>query len=104
MTLKLSRPRILTRAARAGAALYQRERDLKAVMPRLVSRRGGAKTVAALAAAEATCEAERKTGAATYSLEKHIGLLAALLAEARAAAAASAAATASADMEFKVAA
>ena len=38
-----------------------------------------------LAAAEAECEEERKMGSATYSIERHISLLAALFAEAQAA-------------------
>jgi hypothetical protein len=41
--------------------------------------------VADLAAAEAECEAERKEGAVTYSIGRHISLLAALFAKARAA-------------------
>ena len=39
-----------------------------------------------LIAEEAVCEAERKEGAVSYSIERHISLLAALFAEARKAA------------------
>ncbi|MEM7270723.1 MAG: DUF6477 family protein [Pseudomonadota bacterium] len=83
MPLKLSRPRILNRAAKAGAALYERDRDLAKIAPGLAARaRKGSKLVRALADAEAVCEGERKRGAATYSLERHVSLLSALLAEA----------------------
>lgn len=84
MSLKLSRPRILTRAAKAGAALYRRERDLAKVAPRVFAKATRKSPVVAdLVAAEAECEAERKDGAVTYSIERHISLLAALFAEAR---------------------
>lgn len=83
MSIKLSRPRLLTRAAKAGAALYRRDRDLARVAPRLFARKTSAKAmVNDIAAAEAICEAERREGAATYSIERHISLLAALIAEA----------------------
>ena len=84
MPLKLSRPRILTRAAKAGADLYIRERDLARVAPRLFAKASKKSPVVAdLVEAEAACEAERKQGAVTYSIERHISLLAALFAEAR---------------------
>jgi len=84
MSLKLSRPRILTRAAKAGASLYKRERDLAKVAPRVFAKATRKSPVVAdLAAAEAECEAQRKEGAVTYSIERHISLLAALFAEAR---------------------
>ncbi len=38
MSLKLSRPRILTRAAKAGAEMYRRERDLARVAPRVFAK------------------------------------------------------------------
>lgn len=86
MTIKLSRPRILTRAAREGAALYRRERDLARIAPRLFARKDGeSRMVREIAEAEAACEAERVSGAATYSIERHVSLLAALFAEAGAA-------------------
>lgn len=87
MSLKLSRPRILTRAAKAGAKLYVRERDLARVAPRLFAKASKrAPVVADLVEAEAACEAARKEGAVTYSIERHVSLLAALFAEARKAA------------------
>lgn len=78
---RLSRPRLLVRAARIGASLYERERDLHAALPGLVSHRA---VVPALAAAEAACDAERRAGAPGYSAARHVKLLAALLAEAAA--------------------
>ncbi len=85
MALKLSRPRILTRAAKAGAELYRRERDLARVAPRVLAKAARKSPIVAdLAVAEAECEAERKEGAVSYSIERHISLLAALFAEARA--------------------
>lgn len=82
MAFTLSRPRILTRAAKAGAALYRQDRDLARLAPRLFALRGRRKIVIdGIAAAEAACEAERRSGAASYSIERHIGLLAALFAE-----------------------
>ncbi len=84
MSLKLSRPRLLTRAAKAGASLYKRERDLAKVARRVFAKATRKSPVVAdLTAAEAECEAERKEGAVTYSIERHISLLAALFAEAR---------------------
>lgn len=83
MSRTVTRPRILTRAARAGAALYRRDRDLSRIMPKLVQRKGKDAVVGAIAAAEAHCESERVQGAATYSLSRHINLLSALIAEAK---------------------
>lgn len=80
MPRNITRPRLLAAAARAGAGLYRRDRDL----PRLglgAARRGGAALVAALRSAEADCEDQRRAGSVTYSLERHVGLLAALFAE-----------------------
>ena len=83
MTLKLKRPSLMTRAARAGAAAYRRERDLKRFLPKI--RAASAKAIiSAIKTAEEACEAERRSGAASYSLERHIGLLSALFAEAKA--------------------
>lgn len=84
---RLARPRLLARAARIGASLYERERDLPAALPGIVSRRA---LVPTLAAAEAACDAERRAGAPSYNPGRHVKLLAALLAEASAAAAATA--------------
>lgn len=76
---RLARPRLLARAARIGASLYERDRDLPAALPGIVSRRA---LVPALVAAEEACDAERRAGAPSYNPSRHVKLLAALLAEA----------------------
>lgn len=81
MSRTLTRPKLLTRAARAGAALYERERDLNYLLPRLLGPRSAARVVGEIVAAEEACEIARKAGAASYSLRRHISLLAALFAE-----------------------
>ncbi|MEO1612920.1 MAG: DUF6477 family protein [Pseudomonadota bacterium] len=80
MTLKLTRPRLMTRAARAGAAAYRRDRDLRRFLPKLGLQKKRDSVIAAIRTAEEACEAERRIGAASYSLERHIGLLSALIA------------------------
>ena len=77
---RLSRPRLLARAARAGMAQYRRERDLAG----LLKARGGERLVEALIAAEAACDAQRRAQSPAYSVTRHVKLLTALLAEARA--------------------
>lgn len=79
---RIARPKLLARAARAGAALYRRERDL----PAGLKLGPGRNIVAALTAAEEACDAERRAMAPSYSPTRHVKLLSALLAEARAAA------------------
>jgi hypothetical protein len=81
-SLSLSRPRLLAAAARAGAAQYRRDRDLAGLLPSGGSGRG---LLAALAAVEAACDADRRANAPGYSVARHVKLLAALIAEARAA-------------------
>jgi hypothetical protein len=76
---RLARPRLLARAARAGAALYRRERDLPASISRATR---GATVVAALLSAEAACDAERRNGAPSYNPARHVRLLTALIVEA----------------------
>ncbi len=76
----IRRPKLLARAAAAGARIYRRERDLSRLLPKMFNLAGPA-LEAALAAAEAGCESERRACAATYSVSRHVGLLAALLAE-----------------------
>ncbi|QIE54575.1 hypothetical protein G5B40_03455 [Pikeienuella piscinae] len=82
MTTTIRRPKLLSRAARAGAAIYRRERDLTRLLPKLFGQRA---VLPAIIAAEAACESERRTGVATYSVARHVSLLAALVAESRAA-------------------
>lgn len=83
--MSISRPKLLARAAKAGANMYRRERDLARLSPRLLTLTGAGRIVEGLREAEAACEDDRKAGAATYSLSRHVGLLAALVAETRAA-------------------
>jgi len=79
---QLRRPRILIRAARIAGASYQREKDLKRVLKstRLPAPDRG---MADLLAVEAEIEDTRRTGAATYSITRHVEVLAALIVEAR---------------------
>ncbi|MEO0912620.1 MAG: DUF6477 family protein [Pseudomonadota bacterium] len=76
----LRRPKLLVRAARLGADLYKRERDLRTALGAEPPHR---QTLGALLAAEDTMEAVRKSGNGAYSAEKHIRVLTALIAEAR---------------------
>lgn len=77
----LRRPRLLVRAARHGLQDYRRERDLRrlidgpGVSPQAAMRR--------LVDAEAQAEETRRSGAAHYSIARHIELLVAIMAEAR---------------------
>ncbi len=80
-TTELKRPRILARAARAGARLYERERDLQRILPGLIGRRRPVEIVNRLSEAEAACEHSRRAREATYSIERHVQLLTALVAE-----------------------
>lgn len=78
----LARPRTLARAARAGARLYRRERDLAAVLPSVFAARPkDAALIKAIAESEAQCDSERRNGAVTYSAARHAAILAALIAE-----------------------
>lgn len=79
--LPLARPAILVRAARAGAALYRRSRDLPQAVAGL---HGGSRRsiLARLAEGEARCEEERKRRAPGYRPSRHVQILAALMAEA----------------------
>lgn len=79
MTQSIRRPRLLSRAARAGAPLYKRERDLSRLLPKFIGK--GAGVLQAIRAAEAICENERRAGAASYSISRHVSLLSALVAE-----------------------
>ena len=78
----LRRPRILVRAARCGVADYRRDRDLRRI---LRGPRGAApaRALDTLIAEEQRLETIRTTGEATYSLQRHVAVLTALLAEAR---------------------
>ncbi|MFN3822781.1 MAG: DUF6477 family protein [Pseudorhodobacter sp.] len=79
---RLSRPRLLVRAARHGIPDYCRERDLK----RLIEAPGipaPETAVARLLDEEERVETTRQRGDAAYSLTRHVDLLIALMAEVR---------------------
>ncbi|WP_392664019.1 DUF6477 family protein [Amaricoccus sp. B4] len=78
----LRRPKILIRAARAGVSDYRRDRDLKRLFRNL---RGTAphQVMVTLIAEESRLESCRAAGDATYSVQRHVGVLTALIAEAR---------------------
>jgi len=78
----LRRPRILIRAARAGMAEYRRDRDLKRIL-RQVRAAAGCHPLRSLIAEEKRLEAVRASGEATYSIQRHVAVLTALIAEAR---------------------
>ncbi|MCR8723582.1 DUF6477 family protein [Frigidibacter sp. ROC022] len=77
----LRRPSLLIRAARAGLADYNRNRDLR----RLMQDRLPTPEVAVrhLLDAEARAEQRRQAGDAGYSLTRHVTLMIALLGESR---------------------
>jgi len=77
----LRRPALLLRAARCGLSDYQRDRDLRRIL-RLDSTAGPEKTLPRLIRAEEEIEEIRQSGDASYSLNRHIELLIALLCEA----------------------
>lgn len=78
----LRRPRILVRAARAGVTEYRRDRDLKRFIrnPKTVAPQTAFDT---LLAEEQRLEEIRLKGDATYSVQRHVAALTALIAEAR---------------------
>lgn len=78
----LRRPRLLSRAAREGAKLYKRDRDLHAALPGAAAPGGAEQIVARLMQAEAQIEADRRAHAAGYSPARHVHVLSALVAEA----------------------
>jgi hypothetical protein len=78
----LRRPKILIRAARAGVRDYRRERDLKRIL-RQPRGAAPAHAIGTLLAEETRLEANRTAGEATYSIQRHVAVLTAILAEAR---------------------
>ena len=78
----LRRPKILIRAARAGVVDYRRERDLKRLL-RQPQGAAPAQAIGTLLAEENRLEATRTAGEATYSIQRHVAVLTAILAEAR---------------------
>jgi len=82
MLANIRRPRLLIRAARFGIEDYCRDRDLKRLLrlDRLAHPRSN---LDRLVGEESRLEEERRAGAATYSVTRHIEMLIALIAEAR---------------------
>lgn len=78
----LRRPRLLIRAARAGLAEYNRNRDLTRLM-RIAEAPAPDRALSALMAEEERIEATRRSGDASYSFLRHIEVLIAMMAEAR---------------------
>lgn len=78
----LRRPKILIRAARAGVREYQRDRDLKRVL-RTGKTASAAQAMSTLLAEENRLETTRASGGANYSIQRHVAVLTAIIAEAR---------------------
>lgn len=78
----LRRPKLLTTAARAGVAQYQRDKHLPALLGDPLPQKSGAAALR-LFDLEAEQNAGRLRGDATYSVQRHVALLIALLGEAQ---------------------
>ena len=78
----LRRPKILIRAARAGVVDYRRERDLRRLL-RTAKVQATRPALDSLIAEENRLESNRTSGEATYSIQRHVAVLTALIAEAR---------------------
>lgn len=78
----VKRPRLLVRAARAGATRYRRDHHL-GYFSKVEGIDSQAKLMAVLIAREAELEDVRKSGSADYNIHRHVHLLTALLAEAQ---------------------
>lgn len=76
------RPKILIRAARAGLADYRRDRDLKRIL-KAARPAGDRNVLVPLLAEEERIETQRQEGDATYSVQRHVAVLTALIAEGR---------------------
>ncbi len=79
----IRRPGILIRAACVGVTEYHRDRDLKRLL-RIGKTARSDRTLAILIAEESRLESERTSGGATYSIQRHVAILTALIVEARA--------------------
>ena len=79
---KLRRPKLLIRTARFGSAEFQRDRDLKRLLKAASLPRPGM-GMPRLLALEQDLEENRQTGNATYSISRHVEILAALMTEAK---------------------
>lgn len=79
---KLRRPKILINAARLGMADYDRNVDLRFIV-RSDRTPSHGDAIETLLAREGDLESGRKSGTADYSIQEHIRVLTALLAEVR---------------------
>ncbi len=77
----LRRPRLLLQAARHGLSDYNRNRSLKR-LTRSASLPNPKGAIASLLSVEATLEAARQKGDASYNVSRHVEVLIALIAEA----------------------
>ncbi|MEM7177160.1 MAG: DUF6477 family protein [Pseudomonadota bacterium] len=76
----MSRPTLLVRAAKTGARMYRRERDLPGAVPGLLQKPENS-ILPQLIATEQRCEAARRAKSPAYLIGHHVQVLAALLAE-----------------------
>lgn len=79
---RLTRPRLLVSAARAGLSHYDRARDLGRILHGPVPATGSA-ALAALISEEADADARRRANDASYDVARHVELLIAMMGEAR---------------------
>ncbi len=78
----LRRSQLLIRAARIGVHNYHRDRDIKRILK--TSRAPTPKIgMARLLTIEGDLETDRRAGTTTYSISRHVEILAALIAEAQ---------------------
>jgi len=79
---KLRRSQILIRAARIGVLNYRRDRDIKRILR--TTKAPAPKTgMVRLLTIERDLETDRRAGNTTYSITRHVEILAALIAEAQ---------------------
>lgn len=76
----LTRPKLLIRAARSGVQEYRRAKDLKGIAG-VSQSASGVYLLDQLFAAEALLEEARHENDASYSIRKHVRVLAALMVE-----------------------
>jgi hypothetical protein len=79
---EIRRPKILIRAARAAVSEYQRDRDLKRLL-RINKAARDNLALGTLIDEERRLESKRTSGEATYSIQRHVAILTALIAETR---------------------
>ena len=80
--IRLTRPRLLARAAQFGAKRYKRQKHLKSLTPN-GNRMGKADLLKDLLEKENDLEWHRQQGAADYNVRRHVLLLSAIIVEAK---------------------